>query len=101
MEGQRRYEDGIAEESVQRRFPEELVRYPSRTLCSRLADAQSGNVDSRWIRISVRTADGTQTLRRKGPDVSREVTRHTGISTNSRQAAVSENSKCSTTVFPL
>ncbi|KAK9960842.1 hypothetical protein ABG768_008676 [Culter alburnus] len=51
--------------SVQRRFPEELVRYPSRTLCSRLADAQSGNVDSRWIWISVRTADGTQTLCRK------------------------------------
>ncbi|KAF4102924.1 hypothetical protein G5714_015807 [Onychostoma macrolepis] len=52
-------------ESVQRWFPEELVRYPSRTLCSRLADAQSGNVDSRRIWISARAADGTQTLRRK------------------------------------
>ncbi|RXN06955.1 hypothetical protein ROHU_032571 [Labeo rohita] len=65
MEGERRYEDGIAVESVQRRFPEELVRYPSRTLCSRLADAQSGNVHSRRIWFSARAADGTQTLRKK------------------------------------
>ncbi|ROL44120.1 hypothetical protein DPX16_15613 [Anabarilius grahami] len=73
MEGQRRYEDGIAAEvcakkeraAAQERGEKEGRRYPSRTLCSRLADAQSGNVDSRWIWISVRTADGTQTLRRK------------------------------------
>ncbi len=37
----------------------------------------------------------------EGPDVSREITRHTGNSRNSRQTAVSEKSRCINAVFPL